>query len=69
MEVGPLAVYDAVTTTGTPIARAELVGLLPRAVLEATPSERWEQLDLDEERTIEGSLDRQAHSDPGSSSG
>jgi glutamate formiminotransferase len=69
MEVGPLAVYDAVTTTGTPIARAELVGLLPRAVLEATPSEQWEQLDLDEERTIEGRLDRQAHSDPGSSSG
>ena len=43
MEVGPLAVYDAVTTTGTPIARAELVGLLPGAVLEATPSERWER--------------------------
>ena len=38
------------------IARAELVGLVPRAVLEATPKDRWGQLDLGEESTIEARL-------------
>jgi glutamate formiminotransferase / 5-formyltetrahydrofolate cyclo-ligase len=72
VEVGPAAVYDAVAASGTPIARAELVGLVPRAVLEATPTGRWEQLDLDEERTIEARLARLARSagsDPASSDG
>jgi glutamate formiminotransferase/glutamate formiminotransferase/formiminotetrahydrofolate cyclodeaminase len=60
VDVGPAAVYDAVAATGARIARAELVGLVPAAVLEVTAPERWKQLDLDEERTIEASLARQA---------
>ena len=39
------------------VARAELVGLVPRAVLEAVPTERWSELDLGAERTIEARLD------------
>ena len=35
------------------MVRAELVGLLPEAVLRATPRSRWDQLDLGEDRTIE----------------
>jgi glutamate formiminotransferase/glutamate formiminotransferase/formiminotetrahydrofolate cyclodeaminase len=53
--VGPADVWDAVAAT-TGIARAELVGLVPRAVLERTPPERWAQLDLAPERTIEARL-------------
>jgi glutamate formiminotransferase len=53
--VGPADVWDAVATT-TGIARAELVGLVPAAVLERTPSERWARLDLAPERTIEARL-------------
>jgi glutamate formiminotransferase / 5-formyltetrahydrofolate cyclo-ligase len=59
VEVGPAGVFDAVAATGASIARAELVGLVPRAVLDATPRERWGELDLDEARTIEARL---AHS-------
>jgi glutamate formiminotransferase len=58
LEVGPAAVYDTVTAEGAAVTRAELVGLVPRAVLEATPEGRWEQLDLDDERTIEARLER-----------
>ena len=64
VEVGPAAVYDTVAATGTPITRAELVGLVPRAVLEATPPGRWEQLDLDAERTIEARLAPRTRTDP-----
>jgi hypothetical protein len=35
------------------VARAELVGLLPGAVLDRVPPERWAQLDLAADRTIE----------------
>ena len=49
---GPADVMDAVAAVA-PVARAELVGLLPAAVLDATPSTRWEELDLARERTIE----------------
>ena len=39
LEVGPAAVYDAISSDrAPPIARAELVGSCPRAVLEATPA-------------------------------
>ncbi len=51
-DVGPADVYDAVAAT-TEVARAELVGLVPRAVLDAVPRRRWAQLDLAEDRTIE----------------
>lgn len=50
--VGPAEIYDRVATLA-PIARAELVGLIPRAVLEAITPERWAQLGLSEDATIE----------------
>lgn len=56
-EVGPAEVWDAVAAR-TAIARAELVGLAPAAVVEAVPRGRWAQLDLAEERTIEARLAR-----------
>lgn len=53
--VGPAQVWDSVTSMA-PVAAAELVGLVPQAVLAATPKSRWEQLDLAVERTIEERL-------------
>jgi glutamate formiminotransferase len=41
----PADAYDAVAARA-PVDRAELVGLLPPAVLAAVPKERWSQLDL-----------------------
>ena len=58
-EVGPADVWDAVTREA-PVARAELVGLVPAEVLATTPAARWEQLDLAPERTIEARLERRA---------
>ena len=55
--VGPDAVYDAVAAT-TEVARAELVGLAPRAVVDAIPRHRWLELDLDSSRTIEARLEQ-----------
>jgi hypothetical protein len=40
-----------------PVANAELVGLVPHAVLAGTPKRRWEELDLAVERTIEERLE------------
>jgi glutamate formiminotransferase/glutamate formiminotransferase/formiminotetrahydrofolate cyclodeaminase len=54
-ELGPAHAYDLVAALA-PIARAELVGLIPAAVLQAIPSHRWRELDLSEERTIEARL-------------
>jgi len=54
--VGPGAVYDEVATRAE-VARAELVGLVPHAVLEATPRGRWAQLDLAADRTIEARME------------
>ena len=58
--VGPASVYDAVAQRarryGTRVVRAELVGLAPAAVVAATPSERFEELDLDPMRTFEARL-------------
>ncbi|MBU6328917.1 MAG: hypothetical protein KGR18_03065 [Acidobacteria bacterium] len=53
--VGPAEVFEAVGRR-TSIARAELVGLLPAAVLGRIDPGRWEQLDLAEDRTIEHRL-------------
>ena len=50
--VGPADVYDAVAARAA-IARAELVGLVPDAVLAAIDPGRWAQLDLGADRTIE----------------
>ena len=54
---GPAQAYDAVTEL-VAAGGAELVGLVPRAVLEAVPATRWEELDLGPERTIEARLGR-----------
>ena len=57
--VGPAAAADAVASLA-PIAGCELVGLVPRAVLDAAPSSRWAALDLAEDRTIEARLAAQS---------
>lgn len=65
---GPGAAFDAVTAAlpgRSGIERAELVGLLPQAVLEAEPSGRWAELDLDPSKSIEARLE-QAGLDGGS---
>lgn len=55
--VGPAEAWDLVAEHAPP-ARAELVGLAPRSVLERTDRHRWAQLDLSEDRTIEARLAR-----------
>lgn len=50
--VGPAEVFDAIGG-----GRAELVGLVPQAVLDAVPRHRWAELDLAPERTIEARLE------------
>lgn len=57
--LGPAQAWDAVAAHA-PLAKAELVGLVPRSVLDATPPERWAQLDLAADRTIESRLDLDA---------
>jgi len=53
--VGPAAIYDAVAAR-LPVARAELVGLMPDAVLHAVDQTRWVELDLAASKTIESRL-------------
>jgi glutamate formiminotransferase len=54
--VGPEAVFDAVASRSD-VLRAELVGLVPAALLDAVPKHRWPELDLDRSRTIEARLE------------
>lgn len=58
--VGPAAAFDrvarAAAEAGDEAVGAELVGLVPRAVLDAVAPARWEQLDLGPDRTIEARL-------------
>jgi glutamate formiminotransferase len=60
--VGPADAYDAVTELaegkGTRVSAAELVGLVPEAVLDAIPEERWADLGLSRVQTIEACLRR-----------
>jgi glutamate formiminotransferase len=49
--LGPAPAYDAVAAL-VAVDRAELVGLIPRAVLDAVPPSRWGQLDLGPGRTL-----------------
>ena len=56
MTVGPAQVYDAVAAQAR-VEGAELVGLLPAAVLEAIRPDRWRTLDLEPGRTIEARLE------------
>jgi glutamate formiminotransferase len=53
--VGPADAWEAVTAR-VPVSGAELVGLVPASVLARTPTARWGQLDLAEDRTIEARL-------------
>lgn len=57
---GPSEAWDAVRleahALGAVMMRAELVGLVPQAVLDATEESRWEELDLSLDRTIEARL-------------
>jgi glutamate formiminotransferase len=59
--IGPAMAYDRVVASaaaiGMSVDGAELVGLIPRAVLRAVPEDRWGELDLSEARTIEARLD------------
>lgn len=55
MVVGPDEAYDRIAAR-TRIARAELVGLVPKALVERVSPERWNELDLDLDRTIEARL-------------
>jgi glutamate formiminotransferase len=55
--VGPAEAWDTVEAR-VAVAGAELVGLVPAAVLERTDPARWGQLDLDRGRTIEARLAR-----------
>ncbi|MGB8197575.1 MAG: hypothetical protein WCF25_11270 [Acidimicrobiales bacterium] len=57
--IGPGVVYDEVARrlpAGGTIVRCELVGLVPRAVLDAVERGRWEQLGLSANQTIESRL-------------
>ena len=49
--ITPADAYDAVAARA-PVERAELVGLMPAAVLEAVPPRRWLELDLDRDRLL-----------------
>jgi len=57
---GPAQAYDAVRRlaeeAGSSVARAELVGLAPAAVVAAVPASRRRALDLDPDRTVEARL-------------
>lgn len=49
----PADAYDAVAARA-PVARGELVGLVPASVLAAVPAERWAALNLHEAKTLPG---------------
>ena len=49
---GPAEAFDAVASR-VAVEGAELVGLIPRAVLAMIPRHRWAELDVAEDRTIE----------------
>jgi glutamate formiminotransferase len=57
---GPELLYDTVAElaelAGGRATGTELVGLIPKAVLERIPADRWPELDLAAERTVEARL-------------
>ena len=55
-KVGPGDAFDAVASRAC-VDRAELVGLVPLAVLDAEPKHRWEELGLSRSATIEARLE------------
>jgi glutamate formiminotransferase len=62
LRVGPrearALVEDRLRAAGAAIGRSELVGLVPEAVLRATPASAWDELDLAADGTIEARLAR-----------
>ncbi len=62
--LGPAEAYDAVADE-VALAGAELVGLVPEAVLEKIPEHRWAELDLTADRTLEARLARASGTGPG----
>jgi len=56
--VGPADVY-ALVAAEAEIERAELVGLVPQSLLDATDPSAWERLDLARDRTIESRIEAQ----------
>jgi len=62
MRVGPDVAFDRVITSceahGVRADCAELVGLLPRAIVERIDVQRWQRLDVSLDRTIEARLER-----------
>lgn len=57
--VGPAEATDAVAELAA-VAGCELVGLVPRSVLDAVATHRWAELDLAEDRTIEARVERRS---------
>jgi len=51
LELGPADAFDAVAAR-VPVDRAELVGMVPAAVLWAVPPSRWAELDLSPTRAL-----------------
>jgi len=64
LRVGPAVAYDlvaaAAAAAGCQADGAELVGLVPAAALDSVPQERWDLLDLRDERTIEARVEASA---------
>lgn len=58
--LGPAEVFDLIASMaeaeGAQVTGAELVGLVPKAVLDAIPEQRWRELDLSADRTIESRM-------------
>jgi glutamate formiminotransferase len=59
MELGPMEAFDTVRELSD-TEGAELVGLIPQAVLADIPHSRWKQLDVSTEQTIEFRLAERA---------
>jgi glutamate formiminotransferase len=63
-QVGPAQAYDAVRRlveeAGGTVEGAELVGLLPAAILGVVPGSRWAELGLSTENTVEARLGQPA---------
>jgi glutamate formiminotransferase / 5-formyltetrahydrofolate cyclo-ligase len=57
LRLGPGVAYDLVASHAA-IVRAELVGLIPAAVLAAVPVGRWDELDVAPDTTIEARLEK-----------
>ena len=57
-QVGPAEVFQQVADRAT-VARAELVGLVPRSLVEALDPNSWDRLNLSLDQTIEQRLEQQ----------